>query len=96
MILLAKQPKHILPEHVESHTERLFIYPNGDPETNPSPHSYAVNRVATNEIPGQKIYGQPTRYALVHGIEASWLLLHPIPDRDYHARLRYCPAAKEI
>ena len=96
MILLARVPKHILPECVESHTERLYLYPAGDLETNPTSVAYAVNRVAMNEIPGEKVYGQPTLYALVRGPDASWLLLHPIPDRDYHARFRYCPAAKEI
>jgi hypothetical protein len=49
-----------------------------------------------SKIPEERIFGFPTMFAVVHGPDASTIRPYPIPDRDYFARLRYCPMAKEI
>lgn len=95
MLLKSRVAKHVLPEHVEMHATRLSIYKN-DPETRPGQPSYEMVQVALKEIPAGVEYGFPKMYAIVHGPNASTLQPFPVPDKDYHARFRYCPMAKEI
>ena len=101
MIIKQDLSRHELPEHVETHSTRLFIYPAGDPQTNPNSPAYAINHVSPAEIylldkEQSEIRGQPVIYSIVHGPDVSSLRLHPAPDRPYFAKFRYCPAAKEI
>jgi hypothetical protein len=101
MILKQGEAKHNLPEHVEIHKTQLSIDPAGDPRTNPGSAAYLVMQVEPGEIHEYQkakpdLRGQPVWFAIVHGPDTSSLRPYPIPDLNYYAVFRYCPAAKEI
>lgn len=99
MILKQHRCSHKLPEVVESSTAQLCFYPHGDRETNPSSYAILLPRVALDELLEvrgrykKELFGAPTAYALKH---SRIIKLFPTPDRDYCAKLSYCPAMKEI
>ena len=101
MILPRHEPKFILPERVETHNNKLAIYPNGDPRAVPNSPAYMIPQASPAEIYNMRadnpeLVGRPVLYAIVHNPAGSALHLYPMPDVDYYAVFRYCPAAKEI
>lgn len=97
-----------IPERIEESTAELYLYTAGDPETNGSSYALLVCRIPIGDLlrmrQKQKIGcrdGQPTLFAV--NIQpgrnqklADFIELFPIPDKEYYARFRYCPAAREI
>jgi len=103
MILKKSHRTQPLPEHVETHTTQLLLYPKGDPKLVPGSTAYLVNHVSPAETyllerdeKTKDLFGTPLVYSVGHSPDASFLRLHPTPDRDYFAVFRYNPAAREI
>lgn len=98
MIIKAGDNRIKLPEGIESHTAEMVIYADGDPQFNPG--SYAImisHHRATDVLPlmmqDEQILGTPNRFAIHCGDE---ILLYPMPEKEYYAQFRYCPAMKVI
>lgn len=100
MLLKRNNCEFKLPERIKSATCRFGIWSDGDPMKNPSSYLIAINQVSLGDAlkmsASNESLGIPTVFAVGHGADADFLRLWPTPDADYHARLRYNPAVKEI
>jgi hypothetical protein len=100
MILKAKRPEFILPERIEPNTMiRLVIFPDGDPKINKGQITSTVLHVRLDEImspDNPDKLGCPIYFALIRNPRTDSIRLYPTPDRDYFAKLRYHPVAREI
>lgn len=97
--MIIKDETFLLPEAIEPSSASLFIYTLGDPEKNPESYAIAVPMTAPAEIYAAqhkaKFLGRPAIFS-VKQIGQHELLFYPVPDKEYYARFRYCPAMKEI
>jgi hypothetical protein len=90
-----------LPEAVEPHTAQLVIY-NNDLEKNPDAWGYMIQQLQHGQIfmyqgHGKDEIGMPNRFCIdPFDPVRHRLMLYPIPDKDYFAVFRYCPAMKQI
>ena len=79
MILLARVPKHILPEHVEPHTIKLR-----SPDSNVS---YLLLRIWFDEMVEWRrehpATGRPKWWAIERRGRERVLHVYPTPDKDY-------------
>jgi hypothetical protein len=98
MLLKKGESRYDLPELIEPKTARLYIYPQGDPKTNPGSHSYTVLMVNPYEMvrDGDPGPGIPKMFAVIRDFERSLLKFSPVPDQDYFATFCYFPKQKEI
>ena len=95
MILSKGRATKRLPESIEPHTAQLGIF-TAEPRRNPNAALYLSQQMDFIELRKARdsaaVLGFPTAFA-IHG---NTLELYPVPDKRYQARLRYCPAMKEI
>jgi len=84
MLLKKGASRYDLPELIEPKSARLYIFPHGDPKTNPGSHSYVVLMVNPYELvrdSNDSEVGMPTMFAVMQNFGNSLLKFFPSPTK---------------
>lgn len=100
MILKKGERRHALSEEIDERSCVLCVW-TSNPETNPDAHLFMLYQVENSTMAKLvrdfgDLRGRPTSYTVEVKDGASQIVVHPIPDEDVTAKLRYHPAMKEI